>query len=245
MVPNKIPNHDPIDQIRWCILETKTYFHGIHKVASHQNPALLNLDEIWVCQGNDAADSVAGHVHAQYPQLLDVQQQLKREIQELCNMRFWAHKILVNTGQLAIDILREMRRNDDEESTPIVSFQRQIMDYQSWTFPMELPEHLYKYNIPEWSTVAGWIQSLHTGTERMFLSCADFHLQWPNLGPWYKISSKRWFGGDARPHHDLAKGPEECQIFWQDLVDSWEHRSPRDFNDRKLMWCVSGLIVSL
>ena len=182
-------------------------------MASHQNPALLNFDEIWVCQGNDAADSVAGHVHAQYPQLLDVQQQLKREIQELCNMRFWAHKILVNTGQLAIDTLREMRRNDDEESTPIVSFQRQIMDYQSWTFPMELPEHLYKYNIPEWSTVAGWIQSLHTGTERMFLSCADFHLQWPNLGPWYKISSKRWFGGDARPHHDLAKGPEECQIF--------------------------------
>ena len=49
---------------------------------------------------------------------------------------------------------------------------------------MELPEHLYKYNIPEWSTVAGWIQSLHTGTEGMFLSCADFHLQWPNLGPW-------------------------------------------------------------
>lgn len=78
---------------------------------------------------------------------------------------------------------------------------------------MELPEHLYKYNIPEWSTVAGWIQSLHTGTEGMFLSCADFHLQWPNLGPWYKISSKRWFGGDARPHRGFAKGPEGCQIF--------------------------------
>lgn len=229
-VPNKIPNHDLLDQIRISILEAKQTFHGIHKVVSHQNSALLSFDEIWVCAGNDAADSVAGNVFSSYPTILALQQQLKNEIQELCILRFWVHRILVKTGQLAMDKLRDERRRQNDDETQYVSVQRQLTDYQVWGFPQTLPDHLYKYNIPEWGTVATWIQSLHAGNEQMHLSWyqlyADFHLQWPNLGPWYKSSSKRWFGGDTRPECDFAKGSRWMSDFLTRLGRQLERPLP-------------------
>ena len=198
-ISNKIPNHDLIDQIRLSLLEAKTNFHGIHKVMSHPNIATLDPDEEWVCKGNNAADSIASQSYSECPKLMEVQQNLKDEISGLRDMRFWVHKILVKTGQMAMDKQREMRRKDDDEDVVAIPIPRQLVAYQRWTFPNVLPEHLHKYNIPEWSTVADWVQSLHSGTERMHLSWyqlyADFHIQWPTHGPWYKSSSKRWFWG--------------------------------------------------
>ena len=209
-VSNKIPNHDLLDQIRICILEARQIYHGTYKVVSHQNFCLLDFDEKWVCNGNNAADAVAGKVFSEYPHLLIVQQQLKQEIQELCTMRFWVHKVLIRTGQLAMDKLREERRRNTEDETQVVLARREITDHPTWTFPLVLEDKFRKYNIPEWHTIATWVQSLQQGGEQLYLSWyqlyADFHIQFPSLGPWYKSSSKRWFGGDTRPTCGFAKG---------------------------------------
>ena len=153
---------------------------------------------------------IASQAYAEHPTLLDVQQNLKDKISGLRDMRFWVHRISVKAGQLAIDKQREMRKKDDDEDAVTFPIPRQLVAYQPWTFPTVLPEQLHKYNIPEWSTVADWVQSLHSGTERMHLSWyqlyADFHIQWPTYGPWYKSNSKRWFGGATRPICGFAKG---------------------------------------
>ena len=209
-VTNKIPNHDLIDKIRVCQHAARSIFSGIHKVVSHQQQALLDPDELWICKGNEAADTIASNSYTEYPKLLETQNCLTRELSELRNIRFWVHKVLIRTGQLAMDKIRERKRQeDDDEIQPIIP-PKQLESYQPWTFPTVLPEVFHKYNIPEWSTVAEWVRSLHDGTEQMYLSWyqlyADFHLKWPTYGPWYKSSSKRWFGGATRPTCGFAKG---------------------------------------
>ena len=215
-VSNKIPNHDLLDQIRICILEARQIYHGTYKVVSHQNFCLLDFDEKWVCNGNNAADAVAGKVFSEYPHLLIVQQQLKQEIQELCTMRCWVHKVLIRTGQLAMDKLREERRRNTDDETQVVLARREITDHPTWTFPLVLEDKFRKYNIPEWHTIATWVQSLQQGGEQLYLSWyqlyTDFHIQFPSLGPWYKSSSKRWFGGDTRPTGGFAKGSRGWRI---------------------------------
>ena len=174
-VPNKIPNHDLLDQIRLSVWEAKNNFQGIHKVVSHQNHDLLSKEETWICRGNDAADAIAGRAFEEYPELMNLQQQLKAEISELCNMRFWVHRILIKTGQLAMDKIREKKRNDEnDDHEQVNALPRRAVTFQQWIFPDVLPDSLHKYNIPEWPIIAGWIRTLHEGTERMHLSWYQF-----------------------------------------------------------------------
>ena len=205
-ISRKKPNHDLLDKIRVCLHEAGKLFLGLEKVSSHQNHKLLDPVEAWVCRGNDAADSLAQHAFMDQPSLLDTWEKLKLEIKNLENIKHWAHHTLIRVGHLAMDKQKELQKKD--ESDRVDTFHGRL-PYVRWYFPATLPPSFKSYDIPEWDDIYSWTESLHVEGESMFLSWyqlfADFVLQHPGKGPFYKASSKRWKGGSERPETHFAQ----------------------------------------
>ena len=159
-----------------------------------------------MCRGNNAADSLAQHAFANQPALLDTWEQLRLEISNLEHIRKWTHNTLIRVGHLTMDKLKEQNRCEEEEKTEANHTQ---LPYVQWFFPETLDTSLKSYDIPEWRDIHLWVNSLHQEGETMYLSWyqlfADFTMSYPDKGPFYKASSKRWKGGTDRPDTHFAQ----------------------------------------
>ena len=154
--PRNKPNHDLLDKIRIALIESGSWCHGIHKVSSHQDLPKLDPIEAWICQGNNAADSIAQHAFGDHPSLIHTWEILKEELAEIEKLRKWTHHVLIRVGHLAMDKLKEKRYTEDSETQVTVHTK---LPYIHWTFPAVLPSSLKSYAIPEWKDVHDWILS--------------------------------------------------------------------------------------
>ena len=84
---NQINNHDLLCEISIALWEARTIFLGVNKVYSHQEIDQLDEAEQWVCRGNDFVDTVAKNAYTEYPIVLQVWNNLSKEISFLKKQR--------------------------------------------------------------------------------------------------------------------------------------------------------------
>ena len=228
---NQINNHDLLCEFSVALWEARAIFLGVNKVYSHQEIDQLDEAEQWVCRGNDFVDIVAKNAYTEYPIVLQVWNNLSKEISFLKEAKKWVHKIHVETGKLALTMQAKQKANvkepwfdDDLQTEP---------RYVAWTFPETIPDTLPTFQVHDWSEIHSWIRSLHqTGniySLSWFQLAADLSFEKPGRGPWYHYNAKVWKSAACRPSSTFSKKTRWLSDFLLRLSKLLEQTLPTQF----------------
>ena len=191
------PNHDLILDILQLVRINDQRFVGIVKVCSHADGNLEN-DAIvrWSFRGNSAADECAAHAIYAYPQIHSVWSKLVEEVTHLEEIRKTLHRVLIDVGIAAMNLIREMKKGTKHtEVGGDITVAMQPME--PWLLPaMDFSVHP-KFHVSCWPELVDWNRSLHDEQNpTRWLSWAqiftDFRLSTKLKGPWYDRRMKRW-----------------------------------------------------
>ena len=223
------PNHDLKQMLGDAFTLVRSLCRGIIKVCSHQHlPGLLDVAEEWACQGNSAADSVAGSGYAQRPGLLRDWERMCLSFQEGRRVRDSIHQVLVAVGSLAIS-----RIKGQDQAVPDASPVDSVVPafhMEQWPFPADIPPQAQPFAIHDWSALFEWVTSLQTEGEVHYLSWyqlfVDFTLRYPNKGPWYHVPSLRWWSHDSMPSVTWTKRCRWFSTFFTKLAKTLNLKLP-------------------
>ena len=225
------PNHDLLTELQTVLRMAGNLFCGVCKVNSHQQcDASTPWFGKWVFTGNDAADRTAATAYDTQPDLLELWEQLCREISELEGLRDILHQVFIDVSQLSFQLASEVRRQHQQDER-VEDLHNHHLEMDDWKLPGILPDNMQDYETGEWAQIAQWIESLHGTSGRVYRWTwyqlfLDYHLHFPGSGPWYHQSSKTWRSSDTRPTQDLTKCVRWFNSFLQRTAKKLEKPLP-------------------
>lgn len=195
--PVQKPNHDIINDILLLVRITACKCVGIVKVCSHAD-STLEPDAIirWAFRGNQAADECASFAIHTDPKLFSVWNKLVEEVAHLEEIRNTLHRVLIDVGLAAINMIRDMKKGTKHADVG-GDITIAMLPMQPWVLPdMDFSVHP-KHHISCWQELVQWNLSLHDANNpTRWLSWAqiftDFRLHTKLKGPWYDRKTKRW-----------------------------------------------------
>ena len=207
---NRILNHDLVHEVQLLMFQVKHLCRAVVKVCSHQDPrGSADPVELWAWEGNNAADRCAEQAFLAYPHTHQQWLRLKEETRHLEELRDVLHKVLIETGRLAMQVVEKHKPAPADILEHGFAPPMQV-EQTPWTLPLDLPEAAKYLWIPEWPRVCHWIQDLHTAGlpvrrwcwQQLFI---DICLHVGSVGPWYNKNSHGWQGHDTCPKHSFTK----------------------------------------
>ena len=199
---------------------------------SHQDcTAQFSAAEVWAFRGNQAADDLAACEFSNHPCLMEVRDNLIKEIKHLDEIRLWVHHVLVRVGKLALPHNKRVGSADETAEDPRRDLRLEPIDMPSWSFPRELPQTAAHYNVADWLFLAEWISSLHASHGTMqFWSwlqlSADLHQVFPDKGPWYCQKDLQWESKDTMPQVFFVRHTRWLTTFLMNLAKALDQPLP-------------------
>eukprot|EP00438_Fugacium_kawagutii_P004397 Skav211908 [mRNA] locus=scaffold3051:23360:33285:+ [translate_table: standard] len=212
------PNHDMLASVASLIHQAADLCVGIVKVVSHQQQQGASAVERWAYQGNDAADFLAGAVFARYPVEYRMWHCSRVALAHRRKVKQVFHKFLVDVGKRCTMAVKA------KAGTPATEGYLEVrqLNMSSWYLPDTLPFECQSYQIPEFSQMKQWIDSLHQGEVVQRWSFYQLvidgaaHVQ--AFGPWYQRGAKQWQSGQFRMERDLQDMAKSLSLWLNRLT---------------------------
>ena len=229
--PAHRPNHDLLNHLRILIHCHRHLCLGVVKVTSHADQDHTDPAECWAIRGNQSADECAAAAYAKYPKLLDLWQQLQKQIEDLNEVRYWLHRTVIRVGFEAIRRNRQNKQDGKQQDTGEATMPQ--LEYSKWELPLTPPDNRH-FRVSQWETISAWTRSLHVEGEQvqwwswpqLFV---DFCLTTNCATPWYCRSSKNWKTVERSSNDTFPKLCQWFSTFINKSLKQCDHHNPGKF----------------
>lgn len=146
---------------------------------------------------------MANSVFSTQQHLVTLSDKLRAEIEQTAKMMRCIHKVMIATGERAIQ--QQHRQNNIEDAQDECHHRPSPMI--TWNLPEQLPSCASTFHTRDWDTISKWQRSLQTGNRIYHWSWyqlyVDYTLFSGHEGPWYYVKTLKWEDHETQPGHPL------------------------------------------